>query len=339
MIKLWPHLTTITLIASLLIMQGTYAGSEKRGHDRSPEAEKSVDLKKGANPTVSELLRTKLKHGDTIIWHLYQSGFAVKTARHLFIFDYWPATDAPKGGGGLRRGFVNPEEIGKQDAVVFVSHCHLDHWYPGCLPWKEKVTKIHYVVSPDVSRTRQGVITSLGPNETANIGDVHVTTLRSTDVGVAFIVKTDGLTIYHSGDNACWNWDNHPQAKARFVTEHLNPLKGEKIDIAMHVCDPRLRTRDWGGFVAFPREFKPGLLIPMHMEGRYEFTRMMESLLKEGGVQVPFWPIQRRGESIVFRAGKMEKPSIRTKREESQGPQRFSILRATGDPGCRACLA
>jgi hypothetical protein len=38
----------------------------------------------------SKLLQAALQKGEAILWHIYHSGFAVKSARHLLIFDYCP---------------------------------------------------------------------------------------------------------------------------------------------------------------------------------------------------------------------------------------------------------
>ena len=61
------------------------------------------------------------------IWYLEHSGFAVQTAGHLFIFDYYK--DEPRGCG-LAKGVVDPREIAGLDTVVLVSHRHPDHYNP-----------------------------------------------------------------------------------------------------------------------------------------------------------------------------------------------------------------
>ncbi|NIM11845.1 MAG: hypothetical protein GTO45_06975 [Candidatus Aminicenantes bacterium] len=254
----------------------------------------------------SELLQTSLKNGEAILWHFYHSGFAVKTARHLLIFDYLPGRNVLKDKKGLAAGLIDPDEIKEENVIVFISHEHSDHWYRGCLRWQDKVKRIHYVVSPEVSRedkrfaSREGLITTLAANMVAKVRDVSIKTLLSTDSGVAFLVKTDGLTIYHSGDHACWNWDNNPKLEKKFVRERLKPLEGENIDIAMHVCESRLKASGWGGIFAFARKYKPKLLVPMHLFGNYNVTPEIESLLKEYKIPVSFWPIQSCGDCIMF---------------------------------------
>lgn len=272
----------------------------------SCQAQVEPSFKKKAGET-SKLLQTALQKGEAILWHLYHSGFAVKSARHLLIFDYWPGQKVLKNKKGLAAGLIDPDEIKGENVIVFVSHQHSDHFYRDCLKWKDKVKRIHYVVSPEVSRkdrrftSREDLITTLAPNQVAKVRDVLIKTLLSTDSGVAFLVKTDGLTIYHSGDHACWNWDNNPELEKKFVTKLLKPLENENIDIGMHVCDPRLKTMGWGGIFAFARKYKPKLLIPMHLKGNYNVTAEIESLLKEYEIPVLFWPVQSPGDCIIFK--------------------------------------
>ena len=265
--------------------------------------------------SASELLQFAIGNGKAIVWHLYHSGFALRTAHHLLIFDYWPGNDIPPDKKGLAAGLIDPNEIKGEDVIVFISHEHEDHFYRNCIEWKDKVKTIHYVVPPEVSRTdnrfasQEDSIISIAPNNTANIKDVWVKTLLSTDSGVAFLVKTDGLTIYHSGDHACWNWNNDPNAESHFVTELLKPLDGEDIDIAMHVCDPRLKASGWGGIGAFTQKYKPRMVAPMHLWGKYKETQEIESFLKSIKSQSSFWAIQGRGDCVIYQREKAEKPS------------------------------
>jgi L-ascorbate metabolism protein UlaG (beta-lactamase superfamily) len=286
------HTTAMAVLLSCLVAYGTFqcqAAPAFRRTQKSP----------------SELLQSRLGKGEAIIWHLHRSGFALKTAHHLLIFDYWPGPIVPPNGRGLAFGFVDPEEIKGEDIIVFISHHHSDHFYAPCLAWQDKVKTIRYVVSPEVFRmaghftTRLDSITSIGPYETADIKDVQVKTLKATDAGVAFLVKTDGLTIYHSGDHACWKCED-PEAESRFVTELLKPLEGEKIDIAMQAFDPRVKASGWGGIGAFALKYKPRLLVPMHFGPNYEERNDIEAYLKSIKTRSSFWVVQGRGDCVIY---------------------------------------
>ncbi len=286
-------------ILIVILLCGMAAAVTCRG-----QAGHSFEIKTGKT---AQMLKTSPAKGEAIVWHLYHSGFALKTAHHFLIFDYWPGQDLPKGKKGLDAGLIDPGRLKGENVVVFISHEHGDHFYPDSLKWKDNIENIHYVVPPGVPAEDKGFaadrdfITVLAPNRSAKVGEVWIKTLLSTDSGVAFLVKADGLTIYHSGDHACWNWNDDPKSEKKFVTKHLKSLEGESIDIGMHVCDARLKGKGWGGIFAFAGAYKPKLLVPMHLSGNYKVLPEVESLLEKNKIQVPFWRVQSPGECIVFR--------------------------------------
>ena len=265
----------------------------------------AADVFERTEAPASELLQMPLEDGQAILWHLFHSGFAVRTSDHLMIFDYWPVVSSASQRGGLAAGFIDPVEIQDQNVIVFISHEHHDHWYRGSIDWEDKVKKIHYVVSPEVAdsderfESRRGVVTVTPPDAVTKIGDLRVTTVQSTDSGVAFLVETGDLTIYHSGDHASWNWKNDPDAEEEFVNDLLKPIKDARIDIAMHVADPRLSASGWSGAVSFARKFRPALLVPMHARGKYEtYNRLAATLASQAPLAV--WRTRARGDSILF---------------------------------------
>ena len=80
------------------------------------------------------------------IRYLYHSGFAVKTASHLFIFDYY--LDTPRGCGP-DQGVVSPSMLQGRDVVVFVSHSHGDHYNPAIFQWRKGNPQIRYILADE----------------------------------------------------------------------------------------------------------------------------------------------------------------------------------------------
>lgn len=250
------------------------------------------------------LLTVPLEEGQAQLWHLFHSGFVVRTAHHVLIFDYWPANKTKEQKPGLAHGRIDPDELVGQSVVVFISHEHHDHWYRKSLDWQRTIKDIHYVVSTEVSDDDENYgppgVTTLDANAKIRVKGLAIRTLLSTDSGVAFVVEVDGLTIYHSGDHAAWNWDVDAGSDTVFVEQDLAPLRGLEIDIAMHVCDPRLKNSGWGGFFAFARRFQPGLMVPMHLKGNYGTTSRVAALFSELGLPVALWPVKGPGDHIRY---------------------------------------
>jgi L-ascorbate metabolism protein UlaG (beta-lactamase superfamily) len=153
---------------------------------------------------VSSLMAKSLKNGEAIVWSLGHCGFAVKTRSRLLIFDYyskgWPRPEKPS----LANGFIDPEEIKDQNVTVCVSHAHGDHFDPIILSWRPIIKNIRYVFGWNAKKG-EGTIDMPAPRATKNLGGMEIFTINCehNDVPeVAYLVKVDGLAIYHSGDYA-----------------------------------------------------------------------------------------------------------------------------------------
>ena len=203
------------------------------------------------------------------VWYLEHSGFAVQTAGHLFIFDYYK--DEPRGCG-MAKGVIDPREIAGLDTVVLVSHRHPDHYNPKIFSWRKQVPQIRYVLSSDLHTKEEAYF--LKPGQTLALSDLTVRALESTDLGCAFLVKADGCSIFHAGDLNWWHWDGEPeednQQMGQRYREQIDLLKGEAIDLAFVPVDPRLGPDKclWG-LDYLMTTLQPAAAIPMHFWGDF----------------------------------------------------------------------
>lgn len=136
--------------------------------------------------------------GEAVAWYCGHSGWAVLTHDHVLVFDYWERNrqaDEP----GLACGCIRPEELAGRDVVVFVSHDHGDHWWPSVLEWRSQLDDVTYVFGFQPGNVEGYEFVE--PRQHYTFGDVKVTTTRSTDAGVGFVVDVDGVTILHAGDH------------------------------------------------------------------------------------------------------------------------------------------
>ena len=101
---------------------------------------------------------------------------------------------------------------------------------------------------------------------------IHIETLLSTDQGVAFLVETEGKTIYHAGDLNIWYWDDEPeednQWQIQTYKEEMARLQGKQIDVAFVPMDPRLGDHAVRAAVTFLEKNDCKALYPMHYWGR-----------------------------------------------------------------------
>lgn len=184
------------------------------------------------------------------ITYWYNSGFSVRTDRHLLLFDYV--------GGGLS------EPIPADRAIAFVSHAHGDHFIPIVETWR-KNRLLALVTGDDVKSGGQ----KMRPGDTLSADGVEIEAFGSTDEGVSFLVHTDGKTLYHAGDFNFWHWRGEStgaeveEAEENFL-RILSDLRGRAIDIAFFPVDPRMGAGYDEGARRFVGAVAPKVLIPMH---------------------------------------------------------------------------
>jgi L-ascorbate metabolism protein UlaG (beta-lactamase superfamily) len=201
-----------------------------------------------------------MKNIDVKIDYLYNSGFTVEIENYFLVFDYWKEED----GRDVAERFPDGKKV-----VVFASHSHGDHYNPDILRWRERNPGIEYVLSSEIRpKAEGGGVHRMARYKELRLGDMVVKTFGSTDLGVSFLVKADGITIFHAGDLNWWDWYDDTEANNRAMEKRfkreIGKIKGEEIDIAFFPVDPRLKDSYRLGADYFRAEAEPEFLIPMH---------------------------------------------------------------------------
>ncbi len=163
---------------------------------------------------------------EAVIHYLNNSGFAIETANHLLVFDYYHFYPAP-GDPALSNGRINPDELKGKKVVVFASHEHGDHYDTTIWNWGTENSGIRYVMGfkPDVGHPYDYA----DPHSELTFEGVTINPIRSTDSGEGFLVETDGIVIYHPGDHI-----NKESGLAPDFKEEIDYLAGlnKSVDIA-----------------------------------------------------------------------------------------------------------
>lgn len=215
------------------------------------------------------------------VWYFYNSIFAVETAAHFFIFDYFPYPGEPSQGG-LAQGRLNLEELQDRDVVAFASHGHYDHFDECIFSWRGTIPKLRYVLSDDIkipaALSGSDIVTVKARGE-YDLGDLSVRTLHSTDLGVAFLIRTQGLTLYHGGDLNWWKWEGESDAYNAQMGEdyrrEIDSLQNPEIDLAFVPLDGRLEQNYALGLDYFMRHTRTHRVVPMHFRDDYSvFARL-----------------------------------------------------------------
>lgn len=120
------------------------------------------------------------------VWYLDHSAVAVKTEKHLLLFDLAGKALSGQPGEGLAEGCVNPDEIKDEDVLVFVSHEHKDHFDPAIFSLREKLSRVRFVLPEELDEVYQADLFVSAEEEQCKhyaLPDCHITTFASTDIG------------------------------------------------------------------------------------------------------------------------------------------------------------
>ncbi|KPJ94490.1 MAG: hypothetical protein AMS18_03630 [Gemmatimonas sp. SG8_17] len=242
-----------------------------------------------------------LARGEAEIWYLGHSGWAVRTQHHFLIFDYWEAMQTMPPGveyekpadASLATGFIVPSQLSDQNVVVFVSHAHSDHYDPVILDWQESLEHIEYVFGWDGESPPHTVRIDT-PRKSVVIDDVRVFTVSHDFDGIpeaAFLVQTDGVTLYHSGDHG-----SSPAYQQRF-RDNIDYLAGiaRDIDIAFTVT--------WGGEDYMIAQLSPKAVFPQHEGGNEHRLRSWAEQASRAGLQAAVCCAEHRGDRFVYSGG------------------------------------
>jgi L-ascorbate metabolism protein UlaG (beta-lactamase superfamily) len=249
-----------------------------------------------------------LKPGEATIWYLGHSGYALKTANKLLIFDYSkkfqkrgePALQPPTKPA-LANGWIDPEEIKDLDVVVFVSHVHGDHYDEVVRTWAKTVKNIHYVFGWDAG-TGANVRSLAGPRASAKFDGLEIATVNAQDSGdpvAAFLVKVDGLTIYHNGDY----WGKMGEDAPSLIPADMAFLKTKSQIVDIAICTAWDEVD--GDSIPIFQNLRPKVMFPMHRGNHEEKYREWAKKLKKVGIEIPVYCPAKPGDRFEYRDGKI----------------------------------
>jgi ankyrin repeat protein/L-ascorbate metabolism protein UlaG (beta-lactamase superfamily) len=252
----------------------------------------------------SPLIYKEFKPESALVWYLGHSGWAVKTANHLLIFDYYKQASLPDSPL-LANGCINPEEIKNLKITVFVSHSHGDHFMPTIFDWRKEVKDITYVLG--FQPENQTGYTYLGPRETKTLNGLEITTIKSNDSGVGFFVKADGVSIFHSGDHA-----NRKQDFSEPFKEEIEFLAaaGAKPDIffaPVSGCGFGDLEAVKMGVLYTIKTLSPRVMAPMHALGNEDRYVEFAKEVKKAGFDTPVCCAGHNGDWFFVYEGEVKK--------------------------------
>ena len=210
------------------------------------------------------------KNGETKmkVTYIFHSGFFVETDCASLLFDYY------------RGPFPAPSA--EKPLYIFSSHSHGDHVSTKIFDFAKKTSRdipgacVHYLLSDDISpgqipKDCKAAVTFLEPDRSWADDLVSVQTLRSNDLGIAFVVDIGGIKIYHAGDlnNWWWDGDREDEKLADHYHRELEKIRGMHFDAAFIPLDPRIKGYQLGieDFLLYADADR---IFPMHFGTHFE---------------------------------------------------------------------
>ena len=195
------------------------------------------------------------------VTYIHHSCFLVETDRYYYLFDY--------ENGQL------PKMNASKPIFVLSSHGHGDHYNPTIFPLliSMGMGRILAILSDDIAIPAGVDVLQVSPEKEYSLGPQQaLTTFRSTDLGVAFLIQDQNALIYHAGDLNDWVWDEETDAYNHQMTANYRKqidllsvkLNHREIDVAFVVLDPR-QVKDYDrGLCYFLESISVKQVYPMH---------------------------------------------------------------------------
>ena len=222
------------------------------------------------------------------VTYIGHSGFLVETGIANLLFDYYKGA-IPKINNGL-------------PVMVFVSHKHGDHYNPEVFRLAEQYSDIHYYLSNDIQLSEKIMedyrltpefikdkvtVVTPGLKRVVPLSDVEddknyivLETIKSTDQGLAFLIKVEGKRIYHAGDLNCWVWEGDTKQQfnnmSALFKRSMEKISGREIYLAFAPLDPRQGQYYKLGMDYLLNAAPVTYAVPMHLWGEYEIVDRYE---------------------------------------------------------------
>ncbi|MGL5751854.1 MAG: MBL fold metallo-hydrolase [Paraclostridium sp.] len=202
------------------------------------------------------------------ITYIHHSSFCVELDNTILLFDYYKG-ELPK--------FDNNKKL-----YIFASHSHADHFNESIFDIGSKHNNTTYILSDDIKVEKKDNIQFIKENENICVDEIKIETLKSTDLGVAFIVKVEDKCIYHAGDLNWWHWEGEDPAEnanmEKMYKEEISKIKGREFDVAFITLDARQEKDFYLGFDEFMKNTNTKVAFPMHCSGDYSLTKKLSEM-------------------------------------------------------------
>lgn len=212
------------------------------------------------------------------VTYIHHSCFLIETASCYYLIDYFQGSIPA----------LNP----CKPVLVLASHKHHDHYQKSVFSMLKdmKMQHIYAVLSRDIPAGARPedvpcIRVSAGKRYELPQGQ-ELVTFRSTDLGVAFLVRDGKALFYHAGDLNDWVWmEESAEYNFKMTVDYrkqidllASELDGCPLTAAFVVLDPRQEQDYDRGMLYFLRHVPCDCVYPMHY---WEKPQIIPRFLRE----------------------------------------------------------
>ena len=197
-----------------------------------------------ANYGKAPQLAATLKEGEAYLWYLggiVGGGYAVKTKRHLLLFDKSDIDESAEAG--MANGRLNPNELAGQKTTVLITKPARLVDESKLLAVANRIPAVDFVIGyrpagTDKSQRGSPPFRLATPHDSLSVGDMSVHVIPATgrnyggadSGGVGYLVEADGVRVFHAGFHSSGNKADELE-RFRKEIDYLKPFG--PIDIAI----------------------------------------------------------------------------------------------------------
>jgi L-ascorbate metabolism protein UlaG (beta-lactamase superfamily) len=222
------------------------------------------------------------------VTYVYHNCFVLELGGRTLVFDYPSAEHRNDEAEAVVR-----KALEGSDAYVFFSHSHPDHCSPEILGLAADAASVNYVLSYDVpdmvpELDLEDATTVEPEGEEYPVGDLTISGMESTDLGVAFLIRSREAFVYFGGDLAEWTWEGLKDIaldrERAYYEECIKDIAAFGPDIAFANLDVRLPNL--GGGPQLVRDVGPKVFVPMHGFGKTDLLAGAAKKIEAPGTEI-----------------------------------------------------
>lgn len=157
--------------------------------------------------------------------YIYHSGFALEADGFSILIDYFKDSDPDPA-----KGYVRSELLKRAGTLyILASHFHPDHFNPGSIEMERAEAGYQIYLFQGYIEASEGKADDAIYLKKGDAYQDELLTIKafgSTDVGISFLIETEGRRIFHAGDLNNWHWkdESTPQEVAEAEGNYLKEL-------------------------------------------------------------------------------------------------------------------